>query len=372
MTTHTNNSAPNHSASNSNNFHNSKSNNSSPNKNAADTASASHLADQLPKLGFGVGLRSCHFEWLLKNDLNPAALNPVERPVDWFEIISENFMDNHGFAHYMLDRVRERYPIVMHGVSLSIGSSDPLNWDYLTKLNALVQGIQPAWVSDHICWTGISGVNTHDLLPLPYTEESLRHVIQRVNEVQDFLQRPLVLENPSSYLQFQQSELTEPEFINALCAETGCGLLLDVNNVFVSSFNHGFDAEEYIRTLPHKQIVQMHLAGPTHCGSHIIDTHDTEVPRQVWQLYQLAQELAPECSTLLEWDANIPEFPQLVSELNKARQALTGELPGKELHYQPSQQNSGPVVSTPVHHNLQAHNLNEHRNLDEYRYAEAE
>ncbi len=330
----------------------------------SDNQAHSNLADQLPKLGFGAGLRSCHFEWLLKNDLNPASLaskaHAVERPVDWFEIISENFMDNHGFAQYMLDRIRERYPIVMHGVSMSIGSSDPINWDYLKKLNKLIERVQPAWISDHICWTGISGVNTHDLLPLPYTEETLGHMVQRVNEVQDFLQRPLVLENPSTYLEFKQSEMTEWQFINALCNETDCGLLLDVNNVFVSSFNHGFDAEEYIRALPHKQIVQMHLAGPTHCGSHIIDTHDTEVPRQVWRLYQLAQQLAPECSTLLEWDANIPDFPDLVNELNKARLALAGELPGKDLHYQAADIEIGDaVISTPVHHNLQINNTPE-------------
>lgn len=341
---------------------------------SSDNNARPALSDQLPELGFGVGLRSCHFEWLLKNDLNTAPQSGLDKPVDWFEIISENFMDNQGFARYMLDRIRERYPIVMHGVSLSIGSSDPLNKDYLKKLDQLIKAVEPAWVSDHICWTGISGVNTHDLLPLPYNEDSLRHLIQRVNEVQDFLQRPLILENPSTYLEFQHSELSEPQFINALCHETGCGMLLDVNNVFVSSFNHGFDAEDYIRSLPHKQIVQMHLAGPTHCGSHIIDTHDAEVPRQVWRLYQLAQSLVPGCSTLLEWDASIPTFPDLVTELNKARQALSGELPGEDLFFTPPASNEQPsghqaetssprtgseeslhtVVSTPIHHHLQA------------------
>ncbi len=313
------------------------------------------LADALPRLGFGVGLRNCHYEWLLKNDLDLTHAPSQSPPVDWFEIISENFMDNHGFARYMLDRVRERYPVVMHGVSLSIGSSDPLNREYIDGLKALIDHVNPAWISDHICWTGIAGVNTHDLLPLPYTEASLRHVVQRVNEVQDILQRPLILENPSTYLQFKSSDMSEWQFINALCEETGCGLLLDVNNVFVSAFNHGYDPEHYIRSLPHDCIVQMHLAGPTHCGSHMIDTHDTEVPRQVWKLYQLAQSLVPGCSTLLEWDANIPAFPVLVAELNKARQALSGELPGTDLEYQPpaSGQADPTVVSTPIHHNLQ-------------------
>lgn len=310
----------------------------------------------LPDLGFGAGLRSCHFEWLLKNDLNPAQQDELEKPLDWFEIISENFMDNQGFAMYMLDRVRERYPVVMHGVSMSIGSTDPLNMDYLRGLKALAQRIEPAWVSDHICWTGVAGVNSHDLLPLPYNEESLRHLSERVCQVQDFLQRPLILENPSSYLQFNSSSMTEWEFITELCNETGCGLLLDVNNVFVSAFNHGFSAEAYIKALPHQHIVQMHLAGPTHCGTHIIDTHDRQVPRQVWCLYQLAQQYVPGCSTLLEWDASIPEFPLLLEELNKARLALEGELPGEELQYSPQVDGHQPdaaIVSTPLHHNLQ-------------------
>ncbi|MCV6589413.1 MAG: DUF692 domain-containing protein [Marinobacterium sp.] len=312
----------------------------------------SGLAAGMPALGFGVGLRSCHFEWLLENDLNQPADSP--RPVDWFEIISENFIGNDGFAAWMLERLAERYPIVMHGVSMSIGSTDPLDIVYLDRLAELIERVNPVWVSDHICWTGIAGVNTHDLLPLPYTEESLTHVAERVLQVQERLKRPLVLENPSSYLQFAHSDMTEWEFIGELVARTDCGLLLDVNNVFVSAFNHNYDAETYIRALPHQQVVQMHLAGPTHCGTHIIDTHNTAVPRQVWALYQLAQKLCPDCPTLLEWDADIPDFPALVTELNKARDALAGQLPGHDLVYTGY---SDSVVSTPLHYQMRGDNV---------------
>lgn len=316
----------------------------------SETGRMTGLAERMPKLGFGAGLRSCHFEWLLKHDLDADEVDAQRGLVDWFEIISENFINNDGFAAWMLARLSERYPIVMHGVSLSIGSSDPLDYDYLRALEELIDRVQPAWVSDHLCWTGVAGINTHDLLPLPYTEESLAHVVQRVSEVQDFLQRPLVLENPSSYLQFAHSEMTESEFITELVARTGCGLLLDVNNVFVSAFNHGFDAQDYIRSLPHNQIVQMHLAGPTHCGSHIIDTHNTPVPKQVWALYQLAQQLVPGCPTLLEWDADIPSFPDLAAELSKARQALSGTLPGEVLRAPETVMSD--AVSTPVHYQV--------------------
>jgi uncharacterized protein len=288
----------------------------------------------LPNLGLGVGLRNQHFNYLMRH----------EPPVDWFEIISENFIDNHGYARRVLERVRSLRPVVMHGVSLSIGSTDPLDWDYLKGLRALAEFVRPAWVSDHLCWTGVAGVNTHDLLPMPLNEESLRHVAARVREVQDFLGRPLVLENPSTYLEFKDSTLPEWEFLSGLVREAGCGLLLDVNNVYVSAHNHGFDPEQYINNLPHESVVQIHLAGPTDCGRYLVDTHDQPVPARVWELYGLAQGLTGGVSTLLEWDANIPDFPELVAELRKAEAALAGENPGGDV----LMQGAVEAVSNPV------------------------
>jgi len=292
----------------------------------------------LPNLGLGVGLRNKHFNYLLEHP-------PV---VDWFEIISENFMDDFGFARHVLLHIRQQVPVVMHGVSLSIGSTDPLNMDYLKRLKALADVVEPSWISDHLCWTGVAYVNTHDLLPMPLTEESLEHVCSRVMQVQDFLQRPLVLENPSTYLQFKSSTMQEWEFLSAMAKRTGCGLLLDVNNVFVSAHNHGFDATHYIESLPHQQIVQMHLAGPTDCGNLLIDTHDQPVPSEVWKLYQLAQNLTGGVSTLLEWDANIPEYPELVTELFKAKTVMQGHLPEIKVHT-----SDAAVISTPVHFQLE-------------------
>jgi uncharacterized protein (UPF0276 family) len=287
----------------------------------------------LQNLGLGVGLRNQHFNYLMRHE--PA--------VDWFEIISENFIDNFGYARRVLERVRSLRPVVMHGVSLSIGSTDSLDWNYLKGLKALAEFVRPAWVSDHLCWTGVAGVNTHDLLPMPLNEESLRHVAARVRQVQDFLGRPLVLENPSTYLEFKESTVPEWEFLSELVRETDCGLLLDVNNVYVSSHNHGFDPELYVRSVPHESVVQIHLAGPTDCGRYLVDTHDQPVPVRVWELYRLAQQLTGGVSTLLEWDANIPDFPELVAELHKADAALAGENPGG------SPVNvAGEVISNPL------------------------
>jgi len=288
----------------------------------------------LPNLGLGVGLRNQHFSYLMRHDPS----------VDWFEIISENFMQNFGFARHVLERIAAIRPIVMHGVSLSVGSIDPLDWTYLTELRTLAEFVQPKWISDHLCWTGVANVNTHDLLPMPLTEESLLHVIGRVRQIQDFLQRPLILENPSTYLEFKESTLTEWDFLSELAKRTGCGLLLDVNNVYVSSYNHGFDAERYIRSLPHSSIVQIHVAGPTACGQYLVDTHDQPVPTAVWHLYKLAQELTGGVSTLLEWDANIPDFPDLVVELKKAGAALQGTIPDAPVHHAGAAQ----IVSNPV------------------------
>jgi uncharacterized protein (UPF0276 family) len=289
----------------------------------------------MANLGFGVGLRSQHFPYLMKH------ADPL---VDWFEIISENFIDNYGYARHVLAQIKTKSPIVMHGVSMNIGSTDPINLEYLQKLKDLADFIRPEWISDHLCWTGFAGINSHDLLPLPLTQESLQHVSQRVLQVQDYLGRPLVLENPSTYLEYQHSDLSEPEFFSELVANTDCGLLLDVNNVYVSAYNHGFSAEQYIRDLPHKNIVQMHLAGPTNCGDCLIDTHDQPVPTAVWQLYKLADELTGGVATLLEWDANIPTFPELVAELNKAKATLAGNIPMQQVNGVGHQQS----ISTPI------------------------
>ncbi len=293
----------------------------------------------LPHLGLGVGLRSVHFPYLLQH--RPA--------VDWFEIISENFIDSQGRPRWVLDQLAERYPLVMHGVSLSIGSTDPLNFDYLKKLKRLASEIDAVWISDHVCWTGVAGINAHDLLPIPFTEESLQHVVARIHTVQDLLERPLVLENPSSYVTFAASTMPEWEFISRMAAETGCGLLLDVNNVYVSSMNHEFDAVEYLQQLPHDRIVQFHLAGHTNCGTHLIDTHDGHVIDPVWELYRLAHELTGGASTLLEWDARIPDFPVLHAEVLKSRQFMSQSLAGfPELRPLPGM-SSEPTMSAVPH-----------------------
>ena len=268
----------------------------------------------LPDLGFGVGLRTQHFSHLLSHSTC----------VDWLEIISENFMDSGGRPRYVLDQLAEQYPSVMHGVSLSIGSTDSLNRDYLQRLKRLADAIQPAWVSDHLCWTGVAGLNSHDLLPLPLNEESLRHVSERVAIVQDLLERPLILENPSSYVTFSTSTLREQDFLAELTRSTGCGLLLDVNNVYVSSVNHEFDPAEYIAGIPAERVVQFHLAGHTNCGTHLIDTHDGPVIDPVWDLYRMAIQRTGWVATLLEWDARIPEFAVLEAEVAKARRTFAG------------------------------------------------
>ena len=258
------------------------------------------------------------------------ATPPAEWGVGWFEIISENFLDHAGWPAHVLEVVAAHRPVVMHGVSLSIGSTTPLDRDYVRKLRDLVERVGARWVSDHLCWTGVGGVTTHDLLPMPLTEESLAHTADRVRAVQDWLGRPLVLENPSSYLEFRASTMPEQEFLGRLAEGTGCGLLLDVNNVYVSATNHGFDAAAYIDALPADAIVQMHLAGCSDCGTHLIDTHDHPVPGPVWPLYARAQARVGGVSTLLEWDARIPNYPDLLAELGKARVAREGGAPAAD------------------------------------------
>jgi hypothetical protein len=261
-------------------------------------------------LGIGVGLRTAHFGPILSGSPD----------VDWFEILSENFMDTGGRPLHVLDRVVERWPVALHGVSLSIGSTDPLDLDYLKKLKGLAERTRAHWVSDHLCWTGVMGRNTHDLLPMPYTEEALRHTVRRVRQVQDVLERPLVLENPSSYVEFAASTLSEWDFLARLADEADCGLLLDVNNVYVSAFNHGFDAREYIDKLPAERVVQYHLAGHTNKGTHILDTHSDHALPEVWELYRHAWARTGPTATLYEWDEDIPELDVLLAEAHKARQ----------------------------------------------------
>jgi uncharacterized protein (UPF0276 family) len=263
----------------------------------------------LPDLGVGIGLRTTHFGQILG-----------QRPaVDWFEVLSENFMRTGGRPLYVLDQVAERYPVVLHGVSLSIGSTAPLDLDYLGELKALAKRTRAHWVSDHLCWTGVLGRNTHDLLPMPYTEEALRHVVGRLRQVSDFMERPFVLENPSSYVEFADSTMPEWEFLARMAEEADCGLLLDANNVYVSSYNHGYDPNVYIDAIPADRVVQYHLAGHTNKGTHIIDTHSDHAVPEVWELYARSCRRTGDVSTLYEWDEDVPALEVVLAEANKAR-----------------------------------------------------
>jgi hypothetical protein len=266
---------------------------------------------QFPDLGIGLGLRTVHYRHILEHQ--PA--------VDWFEIISENYLQTEGKPLHWLDQIAERYPIVMHGVSLSIGSMDPLDPTHLAGLRDLRDRTGARWVSDHLCWTGVAGKNTHDLLPMPYTEEALRHVVARVRQVQDVLGAPLVLENPSTYVEFTASTLSEWDFLAALAEEADCGLLIDVNNIFVSARNHGFDPRTYLAAIPFDRVVQYHVAGHTDHGTHVVDTHIGPVIDTVYELLGEAYRQA-EASILLEWDAEIPPFPEAHAEALRARDFL--------------------------------------------------
>lgn len=262
-----------------------------------------------PELGFGLGLRPEHYEAIL-------AAPPR---VDWFEALTENYLIGGGKPLHYLHRIRERYPVVLHGVSLSIGSADPLNRAYLAELKALTKAIEPAWISDHLCWTGVQGRNLHDLMPLPFTEEAVRHVGSRVRQVQDFLGRRILLENVSSYVSYLHSTLTEWEFLAAVARESDCLILLDLNNIYVSSRNHGFDPLKYLRAVPPARVWQFHLAGHSENGALLIDTHDEPVPEPVWTLYREAVRRFGPVSTLIERDDNIPPLAELLAELDHAR-----------------------------------------------------
>ncbi len=264
---------------------------------------------QLNNPGFGLGLRTAHYDEIL--DSHPR--------VDWFEALTENYLVRGGKPLHYLERIRAEYPLVLHGVSLSIGSTDAIDLDYLKALRNLAERIEPLWISDHLCWTGIARRNTHDLLPLPYTREALGHVASRIMQVQEFLGRRILIENVSSYVSFAQSEMTEWEFLIEIAERADCLLLLDVNNVFVSAFNHGFDPRAYIDALPARRIQQIHLAGHSNCGTHIIDTHDAPVIDEVWALYGYAIQALGPVATMIERDDQIPELATLVCELDQAR-----------------------------------------------------
>ena len=260
-------------------------------------------------LGFGLGLRSEHYQDFIDKD----------QPVDWLEILSENYMVEGGKPLYYLDKICERYPVVMHGVSLSIGSVDPLNKTYLNDLKTLAQRVKPKWISDHLCWTGTHGINLHDLMPLPYTEEALQHLIKRIDKVQDFLGQRILLENVSSYLTYQHSTISEWDFLSAVAKQADCLILLDINNIHVSAHNHGFDPITYLEALPAERIQQIHLAGHLNKGDYSIDTHDHEIIESVWTLYAESLQRFGPVSTMIERDDDIPPLDTLLNELQKAR-----------------------------------------------------
>lgn len=259
--------------------------------------------------GFGLGLRTEHYE----------AVFSGRRRVDWFEILTENFLVPGGRPLHNLERIRADYPLVLHGVSLSIGGTAPLDKGYLRQVRALADRIEACWVSDHLCWTGVNGINLHDLMPLPYTAESLRHVVARVRQVQDTLSRQILLENVSSYLRFREADMSEWEFLANLAEQADCRILLDVNNVYVSAVNHRFAPTDYLDGIDPARVAQIHLAGHLDCGTHLIDTHDAPVSKPVWDLYARAVQRFGAVPTMIERDANIPAYEELISELEHAR-----------------------------------------------------
>ncbi|MFA6987146.1 MAG: DUF692 domain-containing protein [Arenimonas sp.] len=282
--------------------------------------SGAQAPESRPYLGFGLGLRVDHLAEIIAD---PPA-------IDWFEIISENFMVAGGKPRHHLEFIRARYPVAMHGVSLSIGSTDPLDMAYLRGLKQLMQEVEPAWISDHLCWTGVAGINSHDLLPLPYTEEAIVHVTDRVAQVQDFLGREILLENLSSYVQFIASQMPEWEFVGEIARRSGCRLLLDVNNIQVSARNHGFDPLDYLAGIPSDRVWQIHLAGHSDYGDYVIDTHDHDVPPEVWSLYETTIRRFGPVSTMIERDDHIPPLAVLLAELDLARDAHARAVaPGK-------------------------------------------
>jgi uncharacterized protein (UPF0276 family) len=263
----------------------------------------------IKNLGIGIGLRVPHYEDIFER----------KPDIDWFEIISENFMCDGGAPLENLDRIMDNYPVVQHGVMLAIGSPTPLDWDYLKKLKALTRRTQTPWVSDHLCWGRLPGHHYHDLLPLPYTKEVIDYVANRARIVQDFLELPFALENLSSYVSYQQDEMEEWEFYSAIVEKADIHMMLDVNNIYVSSRNHGFDPMDYIKNIPIDRVIQIHLAGHQDHGDYVLDTHDHPVCDEVWELYRRVYPLTGGVSTLLEWDEKLPSFDETLAEAKKAK-----------------------------------------------------
>jgi uncharacterized protein len=273
----------------------------------------------IQKLGFGVGLRHTHYASFLEGGVK----------VDWLEATTENFMSAGGRPLAVIDAARREHPVALHGVALSLGAVDPLNPELLAAMKRLCDRVQPAWISDHLCWGTASGKYAHDLLPLPFTEEALANVVARVKQVQDALGRQILVENVSSYVQFADSAIPEWQFLAELARSADCGILLDVNNIYVSSVNHGFDAREFLLGVPRERVAYFHLAGHSNHGAYLLDTHDAPVPDPVWKLYREAALRFTAASTLIEWDANIPELPRLLEEAEHAR-AIASDSPQRE------------------------------------------
>lgn len=268
------------------------------------------IVPRMPFLGFGLGLRPNYYEEILTQKPN----------IDWFEVLTENYLVPGGKPLYYLDQIRTHYPIVMHGVSLSLGSSDPVDRDYLQQLKNLASRVEPVWISDHLCWTGVNGVNAHDLLPIPYTYQAVDHIVSRIHQIQEFLGRPILIENVSSYLTYKQSEMTEWEFILEIVKKADCYILLDVNNVYVSSINHQFNPMDYIFAMPAERVAQIHLAGHSNHGHYIIDTHDAPVIQPVWDLYAATLQRLGPVSTMIERDDNMPPLVDLLAEIKHAQE----------------------------------------------------
>jgi uncharacterized protein (UPF0276 family) len=269
--------------------------------------------NRLPSLGFGLGLRKEHYNAII--DTKPA--------VDWFEILTENYLVPGGKPLYFLDQICEQYPVVMHGVSMSLGSHDPLNMDYLKQVKALAKRTNAKWVSDHMCFTGVDGINAHDLLPLPYTDEAIKHVSQKIAQAQDYLGMQILVENASTYITYKQSDMTEWNFTKSVAEESDSLILLDINNIFVSAYNHGFDPLDYLDGIPSERVQQHHLAGHSQYDGYIIDTHDHDIVQGVWDLYAEAIKRYGEVSVMIERDDNIPELPELMAELQMARDVFS-------------------------------------------------
>ncbi|HMF90070.1 MAG TPA: DUF692 domain-containing protein [Candidatus Angelobacter sp.] len=259
--------------------------------------------------GVGIGLRIPHYNHIFEK-------KPV---VDWFEIISENFMIDGGRPLRALDQILERYRVVQHGVSMYFGSAEPLNREHLRRLKNLVKRTQTPWLTDHLCWGSVDGTYSHDLLPMPYTFEAARKTAQKIREARDFLEVPIAVENVSSYAEFHASEMTEWEFLSEVVEDADCGILLDVNNIYVSSQNHNFNPLDYLNNVPHERVAQIHIAGHSKYEKYILDTHDHAVIDPVWALYRRAIELVGATATLLEWDDRIPSFEEVHNEALKAK-----------------------------------------------------